>query len=200
MAFIVVTRARDQRDVFESAVAVVVKKHLAYGVVGHKNIHKAVAIKVSERQTETFPRSVRDLRTTADILKRAVRFLVKKKISRGLEIVGMTKRAVVAARAEKLTQVSGLAAEKTASLEVPIHVTKDEEVEPSIAIVVEPTGAGGPSRSVEPQLTGYIRKGAVTLIAVHNIAAISRNVEIDESVVIVIAGGHTEAVAVAFDA
>ena len=99
-----------------------------------------------------------------------------------------------------MTQVSGLTAEATAKLEVPIHVTQDDEVQPSIAIVVEPTGAGGPSRSVEPELAGHVRKGADTLVAVHDVPAISRDVKIDETIIIIISCGHTEAVAAAFDA
>src|SRR5262249_4718456 len=158
------------------AVTVVVKERLAHGIVGHKNIRQAVTVKIGKRQTETFAGSVRDLRTTAHILERAVRFLMKKKIGRGLEIVGMTKRAVCGARAKQLKQVTGLAAEDTANLEVPVHVAQHEEVQTPIVVVAEPAGTRRPAGRSESRFAGDIFEGAVPQVAVQNVAAITRNV------------------------
>ena len=108
-------------------------ERLAHTVVGDEDIGPAIIVKIGKSDAEGFSARVGDPGFDADIFKRSIRFLVIKNIRDSLEIVGMTIGAQV--RPE-------IAAKNRSSFKVPVEITRDEQIQSSIAIIINPARAG----------------------------------------------------------
>src|SRR5207249_12266286 len=73
------------------------------------------------------------------------------------------------------------------------YKTGDEQVEFAVVVVVEPNRTGRPAGCSDTGLVSHISKRAVTIVAIQNIAAVTRDIEINPTVAIVIAGGDAHA-------
>ena len=82
---------------------------------------------------------------------------------------------------------------------IPRHVIDHEQVEPAVAIVIEPAGGHGPGFAVNPSLGRDVFEGAVAAVAVENVAAHAGDEQIGMAVVIVIGGCHAHAVTLSRD-
>src|SRR3954468_24715422 len=71
-----------------------------------------------------------------------------------------------------------------------IDEAAEEEIELAIVIVIEPYGAGGPTRGEEAGLAGDVGEGAVAVIAVEDAIAVGGDEDIGPTVVIVVTDGH----------
>ena len=80
--------------------------------------------------------------------------------------------------------------------DVPIEIAGDEQVQPSIVIVIEESGGGRPATGADARLRRHIGERSIAVVAVEGVPPIARDVEIRESVVVVIADGHAHAVVV----
>src|ERR1700694_3679653 len=67
----------------------------------------------------------------------------------------------------------------------------DEQVQLPVVVIVEPDGASGPARRGEAGLIRRISERAITVVVIKNVAAITRDIEINPAIAIVIAGGDT---------
>ena len=83
---------------------------------------------------------------------------------------------------------------------VVVDIAGNEEVEPAVAVVVAPGGAGGPVAERDAGLFGNIGEGAVVVVVVEAVLAEVGDVEVGPAVVVVVADGHAEAPAVVGDA
>src|ERR1700674_4644680 len=108
--------------------------------------------------------------------------------SDGLEIVGMAIGAVA---------FFVLAAPDV--VEVPLDIAKDNGVEEAIVIKVPPGGPGGPTAARDPSLIGHVGKGAVTIVVIELIAAVSGHIQILEAIVVIIARGDSHTIARALE-
>ncbi len=84
--------------------------------------------------------------------------------------------------------------------EVPVHVAQHDEVEQAVVVEVDPGRAGGPGvswRRVASRAGAHsdIGEGAVAVVVVQVIAAVARDVQVFEAVVVVVADSHAHAVA-----
>src|SRR5712692_5767941 len=72
------------------------------------------------------------------------------------------------------------------------NVVGDEQIKMAIAVVVQKTAPGAPSRLIVPEAGrfGYIAKGSITVVAVKMILSEASAEDILESVVVVIADAH----------
>jgi len=97
-------------------------------------------------------------------------------------ISGMTVRAVAG---------PALAAPQVI-LRCPLDVVGDEQIEPSVFVVVEPSGAGGPSAFIDNSGFGRdIGESAVAIVVIKDSAAVASYVQIGKTVVVEISDGDT---------
>ena len=74
------------------------------------------------------------------------------------------------------------------------HKLADEQIKPPIVVIIEPDRARGPSRRGQAGHLGHIAERAVAIVVVKDASAILRNVQVRETVAIVIA--HCDSLAV----
>src|SRR5215475_12318993 len=79
------------------------------------------------------------------------------------------------------------------------HKLANEQVQPSIIVVVEPDGAGRPSRRRHAGLFRDVGKCAITIVVIQNAAAVLSDVDVGETVAVVVADGNTLSVAAGDD-
>ncbi len=78
-------------------------------------------------------------------------------------------------------------------LGIEIHVVGDEEIEAAVAIVIDKAAAGGPTDVIVPE-SGFARdvgEGAVAVVVEENVVSPEGDEEIDEAVVVVVAGADS---------
>ena len=78
------------------------------------------------------------------------------------------------------------------------------EIKTTIAIVVDESGAGGPTRRLHTGRARHVCKGTVPVVVIENVAAstgrVIRYVQIDIAVIVIIACSHAHALAAVTDA
>src|ERR1700689_377340 len=72
-------------------------------------------------------------------------------------------------------------------VKIPLHITRNDQVKPSVVIVVYPGGARHPARAGNTRRRRHICKCTVTIVVVERTAAVSCYIEVFESVVVVVA-------------
>ena len=76
-------------------------------------------------------------------------------------------------------------------LGTPIDIVRNDQVEPTIFVVIEPAGAGGPSAFIgNPCLGSNVGERSVAIIAVENRPAVAGQIQIGISVIIEITDGN----------
>src|ERR1051326_1208761 len=90
-------------------------------------------------------------------------------------------------------------AKHRAAFKVPIHVTRDEQIETAVAIVVEPSGARGPTLVDLRQLVCDVAESPIAVVVIKAIGLVAGNKKINETVVVVIRGGNAHAVTNTFE-
>ncbi len=83
---------------------------------------------------------------------------------------------------------------------VVVDVAGDEEIEPAVAVVVAPGGAGGPVAERDAGFFGDVGEGAVVVVVVEAVLAEVGDVDVGPAVVVVVGDGYAEAPAVVGDA
>src|SRR5690348_7252309 len=64
----------------------------------------------------------------------------------------------------------------------------------AVIVVIEPGGAGCPSAGIcHPRALSDVSEGAVSIVVVQNAPAISKNKQVREAIIVVIAHSHTHA-------
>ena len=77
---------------------------------------------------------------------------------------------------------------------VPIEIPGDKEIQLAVVIVIEESRGRGPAAGCDACMRSYIRKCAVAVVVVQDVAAVAGDIEIGKAVVVVIAGGHAHPV------
>src|ERR1041385_5436303 len=72
--------------------------------------------------------------------------------------------------------------------------TRNEKIKLAVVVIVEPDGASGPSGSSDTSLVSHIGERPITVVVIKQIASVTRDVQINPSIAIVIAGcdAHAE--------
>ena len=76
-----------------------------------------------------------------------------------------------------------------------VHVIRDEQIEQAVAVVIQPGGAGRPALVVHAGLARDIGESPVAVVVIKNVRAEVGDVEVLETVVVVIPNRHAHAVA-----
>ena len=79
--------------------------------------------------------------------------------------------------------------------EIPLHVTKNHEIEQAIVIEVHPSRAGGPAAAAHARFFRDIGKRSVAVVVVQPVAAVFGDKQVFETVVVVIAYRHAVSIA-----
>src|SRR5262245_59213202 len=161
------------------------EEKLAHAVVSHENVREAVVVEIGKSKAEPFAARVCDACFVTHIFETAVCALVKEDRGGALEIVGVAISS------------DGRTTGKRAMLEIPLNVAQDKQIEPAIPIIVEPTGACGPTTTTDARFFGDVFKRPVTTVAIEYSAAKGSDVEVDKSVVIEVTRGHAHRIAFA---
>src|SRR5215475_4491879 len=82
---------------------------------------------------------------------------------------------------------------------IKVHETADEQIELAVAVVINPNGTRSPTRSGNSRRNGHIGESSVAIVPIQNDATVLRDVNIGETVGVVIAHRHAHSIAAARD-
>src|SRR4029077_11096617 len=78
--------------------------------------------------------------------------------------------------------------------EIPLHIARDDQIEPAIPIVVDETRARTPSAAAHARFGGNVGEAAVAVVVIKSVASQVGHEQINVAIVIVVTGGHAHAV------
>src|SRR5271163_4850731 len=87
-----------------------------------------------------------------------------------------------------------LAPADLAVLCIPYHVTRYEQIQMAVVVVIEKAGGAAPTASLYTRLGGDVCKGAITIVVIQSILSVVRDVQIGKAIIVVIADRHAHAV------
>src|SRR5579864_8034827 len=76
---------------------------------------------------------------------------------------------------------------------IKLHVTRNEQIQEAIVVVVAPRGTGGPTTESDTGFLCDIGKGAVVVVVIEAVLAEIGDIEVSPTVIVVISHGHAEA-------
>src|SRR5258706_1765502 len=174
-------RDRFERALGESAVAIIVVEVLLHAIVGHKDVCVSVGVVVRKRGTERPPLLCGDAGRLADILEGSIAPVAIENAGRwrklGWWTVGMP-----------------IPATNFVMVGIPFHVSSDEEIEMAVIIEIEKARGDRPAAGRYSSFLGHIRESAVAIVVVQDILAVAGDVEIGETVIVIVAHGDAHAV------
>src|SRR5439155_1961703 len=83
--------------------------------------------------------------------------------------------------------------------EIEVYVSRDEQIQKAVVVVIGPRGARAPSTGAHTGLFGEIGERAVAVVAKKNITAVEGEIEVGKAVVVVVAHGDALAPAASTD-
>ena len=86
---------------------------------------------------------------------------------------------------------------KDVAANVPIEISRDEQVELAIIVVIEESGRCRPAPRAHACFRGDIGEGSIAVVPVEDVAAVIGHVQIGEAIAVVVTGGHSHSVIVA---
>ena len=170
-------------DVREGAVSLVAIQLVRLRVVGDEQIEPAVGVVIDQGDAERFGRRVIETGAMRDVLERPVPLVPEQR--RALAFVGFRRAIGLRLAVERAEQIL---------LDRPVHVVRDEEVEQTVAVVVEPRRARRESGIGDPRARGDVGEPAAAEISEQVIRAERGHVNVDVAVVVVVARGGAEPV------
>src|SRR5262249_34594680 len=184
LSIFVVPDSGEQSHVGESPVAVVVIEKTLHRIVGHENVGKAVAIVIGERDPEPFAAGIRDSGLFGHVRKGSVAVVLIQNIGHAFVVIRMTIRPI--ARSVFSADAVGL--------EAPIEIASHEKIKLAIVIVVKKSCACAPTARANSRLLSHISEGAIAIVVIQDIAAISGDINILKAVVVIISNRNSHAV------
>src|SRR5579872_591046 len=166
---------------FERAIAVVMKQILLHAVVCYIDVGESIAIVVGKGHPEAMPFLSGDARVLTYIFKSSVAPVVIKNVCGARKFSRRTIGVKVAAAV-------------LAVLRVPFHVTRDEQVEFAVVVIIEKSGRDGPTPAGDPGLRGHIGERSVSIVVIENVPAVTGDVQIRIAIVVVVADRDAHAV------
>ncbi len=85
-------------------------------------------------------------------------------------------------------------------IDIHVHITRHEEIDLAVAIIVCPGCAGAEASRADSSLVGYVFKFAVAKVVIQRVAAEAGDVDILQAVVVVVGYGDAHAPAFAREA
>ena len=173
--------ARLERAIGERSVAVIVPQELFHAVVGDEDVREAVAVVVVERHAQRLAFQGRNTRFAAHVREGAVAVVVIEDARHRTEFIRPAVDRIVRAAQDVVANV-------------PIEVAGDEQVQLAVVIVIEKTRRGGPAAAFDARARRHVRERAIAIVVIEDVVAVTRDVDIREAVIVVVAGGNPHAV------
>src|SRR5882762_3417993 len=186
LAVLIVSNARQQPNLGERAVSIVVIQEALHGIVGNKNIDETIAVVVREGYSQSLAIRIGDSRLGGNVGEGAVAIVAVENVGNTVIVVGMTIGAVTR---------SALAAVAVGA-KSPIDVTGHEQVELAVIVVVEESGARAPPAGGDSGRFRDVGERAISVVVVQRVAAVVGHVDIFEAVVVIVAHGDAHSVVV----
>src|SRR5260370_24334297 len=173
--------ARFERALGEGTVAVVVVEVLLHAIVGDKDVCESVGVVVRERGAQGASLLCGDAGRLADILESSITPVAIENAGGwrklGWRTVGMPVPAT-----------------NLVMVRIQFHVSSDEEIKMAVVIVIQKARGNRPAAGGYSSSLGYIRESAVAIVVVQDIFAVAGDVEIGETVIVIVAHGDAHAV------
>ena len=190
-----VAHPRQQGHVGEGAVAVVAVEEVGGLVVGHEDVHVAVAVVVGGGEAHPLARGIEDPGRGGDVGKGAVTGIAVEDVGRPGEILRagigpQVRRRVLARSGEEVRRQV-----PAAGVEGVLHVVGHVEVEETVVVVIEEGAARAPRRVAHPGPGGEVGEGPVPPAAQEDVRSVVGDVEVGVAVVVVVRRGDADAVA-----
>ena len=171
-----------QRYIFEGAVMFIEEEEIGPGVVCNRDVGPSVVVEVGEYDAHALGFRLAYAGRTARVGESPVVVVVVELDVLALVISGMAVGTVSRTLLTAPQVVFG----------GPLDVVRDNKIEPSVFVVIEPPGAGGPSSFVgNASFRSDVGESSVAIIVIENRAAITGDVQIRVSVVVEVADGNT---------
>ena len=157
---------------------------MRHPVVGHDDVRPAVPVEVVEGNPEALARVGTDTAALRHVGKGSVPVVPIEQVGNGGEVFGVAIGAEIGTAAEDV-------------VEIPLHIAADEQVQVSIAVVVEESGAAGPAAAADAGRLAHVPKSPVALVVKELVRGEVGEVEIGPAVVVVVPDGHAHGIAAA---
>src|SRR5262249_38377740 len=125
-------------------------------------------------------------RLDAHVFKRAIRLLVIKRIAFTGQSTWAAHHRRTAKLATSTTGLSNITRARRQIVEIDLNVTRNEEIEPSITIVIAPTRARAPAFARDAQLLCDVGERAVAVVAIKSRDTEVGDIHVRAAVVVVI--------------
>ena len=106
---------------------------------------------------------------------------------------GPARLAARAGRTSPARRDTGRARRRRRTFGIDVHVTRDEQIEPAVAVVVAEARAGRPAARHDAHALGDVGERAVAIVAIEAVGPVVRDVEVRPAVVVDVAGRDAEA-------
>src|SRR5437763_13221536 len=177
-------------DLFKRPVTPVAPEVVRYGIVGYEDVRETVVIKVAPDDSEPVcPVGVPNTHVVRNLPKLPAAVVVIEEVRQARQ----TLRAAGHVNSSVLAIVGGSGAGN--SLAVKIHVARDVEIEPAIAVIVAPGATGAPIAPFQRGVPRDVGQGSVAVVMEESVGSEVRDQNIGVTVIVIIGGrdAHTPA-------
>ena len=150
-------------------------------VIGHKQIHPAVVIDVAGHYAPRLRHRFCDACLLADICERPIPIVMEQPARHRFIHPGNTVPALVG------VAVAAPFVFPFAEVDKPAN----EQIEPSVVVIVEPHSARRPAGRCDPGLFRHVTERAVSVVVVKDAAAILRQVDVGKAISIIVTDGNS---------
>ncbi len=171
-------------------IAVEIARHR---IVGHHEIDPAVIILIHEHRGEpVIGLRVGDARLFAHVYESAISIIVKQMVALSGQAARPTHQKAHATKLARARGDSSLACNRR-TVCVKLHITRYEQIQQAIVIIIAPSWSGGPSSECHSGFFSHVCKCSIMIVMVEAIFSKIRNVDVRPAIIIVIAHGHAKA-------
>src|SRR5438046_6161591 len=152
-------------------------------VIGDVNVRPAIAVEVGTNDSEAWPDGRSDSRRFGHIFECSVTAIMEE--TRRHRLVHF-RRAIISLACRRIALLISFHRE--------VQIVRYEKIKAPIAVIINPRGAGAPTRVIDPGLDGDIGEGPVAVVVIENIMSEVCDVQVLEAIVIVVTDSHSHSV------
>src|SRR5580692_8310231 len=183
-----------ESNFFKALPLAIRKQEISSRIVGNKKVQESIVVDVRSDDTPSLARIIGDSHLLAYVCECSVPVVVKQPARHGVK----DTRITVFVKSCKCGYIWRFA-------HVVLHLAEideaaNEEIETPIIVIIKPHGAGGPTGGCDTSFFRDIRECAVTVVVIKDAAAVLSDIEIGETIPVIIADGCPHAIAAAHDA
>jgi hypothetical protein len=162
-----------------------VKQDIRHAVVGHEDVRPRVVVVVGDDHPEPVSAERADTRLAADVCKRPLAVVAVHHVRKRRE----DERVTVGSRVQSCVAAVGVVCG------VGGDVVRDEQVEIAVLVEIREGAPRAPQRRADTSGARDVGEGPATSVAVERVGPDAGDIQIHPTVVVVVAGAGTHAVA-----